>query len=161
MGNSTYNSDSTYNRKVRVLSQQGTFFKLTQGQPICLKVIQTLISFSFFLCFLFSCQSFSLARSILRRFRLRNLCFRLTEILTCSRSSLLLSPLPETELNLFPIESLLSPAAESWVEDSAEPEMDIVDIDAFVFGYVIGGSLLGLLISPTFRINRLWRISGC
>ena len=93
--------------------------------------MQTLISFSFFLCRLFSwaCHAFSLARSNFRRFLRRILCCLLTEILTDSESSSLLSSAknvsalgPPVMIQEASAPGLLSSSAESFPEVSVQPE---------------------------------------
>ena len=95
--------------------------------------MQTLISFSFFLCLLFSwaCHAFSLARSNFRRFLRRILCCLLTEILTDSESSSLLSsaknvsaigPIAPVIIQDASALGLPSSSAESFPEVSVQPE---------------------------------------
>ena len=88
--------------------------------------MQTLISFSFFLCRLFSwaCHAFSLARSNFRRFLRRILCCLLTEILTDSESSSLLSSAKNVSVIIQAASALGLPSssAESFPEVSVQPE---------------------------------------
>ena len=88
--------------------------------------MQTLISFSFFLCRLFSwaCHAFSLARSNFRRFLRKILCCLLTEILTDSESSSLLSSAKNVSVIIQAASALGLPSssAESFPEVSVQPE---------------------------------------